>query len=81
MADSGSSSNDGDGPRGSLTADTLTTARDLIAQLRALASGVAAADARAISLLLTEVRECFESTPGRTFSLSTAELLASPELI
>ena len=61
MTDACSSSNDGDG----VAADTLTTARDLIAQLKALASGVAAADARAISLLLTEARECFESLRER----------------
>ena len=81
MTDAGSSSDDGDG---AAVADTLTTARDLIAQLKALASGVAAEDARAISLLLTEARECFESAPERTFCLSAKVLIqglhSRPEL-
>ena len=80
MTDACSSSNDGDG----VAADTLTTARDLIAQLKALASGVAAADARAISLLLTEARECFESAPERAFCLSAKVVIqglhSRPEL-
>ena len=81
MADAGSSSSDGDG---TATADTLTTARDLIAQLRALASSVAAEDARAISLLLTEARECFVSAPEATFCLSAKVVIqglhSRPEL-
>ena len=81
MTDAGSSSDDGDG---AAVADTLTTARDLIAQLKALASGVAAEDARAISLLLTEARECFESAPERTFCLSAKVIIqglhSRPEL-
>ena len=81
MTDAGSSSDDGDG---AAVADTLTTARDLIAQLKALASGVAAEDARAISLLLTEARECFESAPEGTFCLSAKVLIqglhSRPEL-
>ena len=81
MADAGSSSSDGDG---AAAADTLTTARDLIAQLRALASSVAADDARAISLLLTEARECFVSAPEATFCLSAKVVIqglhSRPEL-
>jgi hypothetical protein len=81
MTDAGSSSDDGGG---AAVADTLTTARDLIAQLKALASGVAAEDARAISLLLTEARECFKSAPERTFCLSAKVLIqglhSRPEL-
>ena len=81
MTDACSSSNDGDGVA---AADTLTTARDLCDQIKALASGVAAADARAISLLLTEARECFESAPERAFCLSAKVVIqglhSRPEL-